>query len=148
MLRTFAGAFIFVVLCTTPFTLAADDPVEQRHELMKDVGEAAKPLGEMLKAEREFDAATALQSFLAMQEVAGVIGDLFPEGSYVGGEKKARDTVWSDRAGFDRQLAEFSDALAGAVAANPQSLAALEPAAGAVFKVCKACHEDYRIPGE
>jgi cytochrome c556 len=128
--------------------MAADDPAEQRHELMEDVGDAAKPLGEMLKGEREFDSATAMQSLRVMQDAAGVVGDLFPEGSYVGGEKKARETVWSDREGFTQKLADFSDAVAAAIAADPQSLAALEPAAGAVFKACKACHEEYRIPGE
>lgn len=148
MLRTFVCAFVFIAICSTPFAMAAEDPAEQRHELMEDVGEAAKPLGEMLKAEREFDAATAMKSFQVMQDVAAVIGDLFPEGSYVGGEEKAKETVWSDREGFNQKLAEFSDALAVAMAADPQSLEALEPAAGNVFKVCKSCHEEYRIPGE
>jgi cytochrome c556 len=148
MLRAFVSAFVFIAICTAPFAMAEEDPAEQRHELMEDVGDAAKPLGEMLKSEREFDAATAMQSFVVMQEVAGVVGDLFPEGSYVGGEKRAKETVWSDREGFKQHLAEFSDAVAAAVAADPQSLEALEPVAGNVFKACKSCHEEYRIPGE
>jgi cytochrome c556 len=125
MLRTFVSAFIFIAMCSVlsgvTLAMAADDPAEQRHELMEDVGDAAKPLGEMLKGEREFDAGMAMQSFGVMQDAAGVVGDLFPEGSYVGGEKKARETVWSDREGFTQKLADFSDAVTAAMTADPQS---------------------------
>ena len=43
---------------TTPL-LAGDDPIHERHELMEGVGDAAKPIGQMLKGEREFDATGA-----------------------------------------------------------------------------------------
>ena len=38
-----------------------------------------------------------------------------------------------------------SEATEAAVAASPQDLEALKAAAGPVFKVCKSCHESYRI---
>ena len=34
---------------TTPL-LAGDDPIHERHELMEGVGDAAKPIGQMLNA--------------------------------------------------------------------------------------------------
>ena len=40
--------------------LAGETPQEQRHELMEQVGDAAKSVGGMLKGEREFDAAVAM----------------------------------------------------------------------------------------
>ena len=149
MLRTRVFVAIFLSLCTAQAVIAADDdPIHQRHELMEDVGGAAKPLGEMLKGERDFDAVIVTDSFTTMQEVAAVFGDLFPEGTYEGGEEKARETVWTDRDGFNQQLAAWSEALDAAIAAQPQDLAAFQPVASDVFKTCKSCHEDYRIPGD
>ena len=44
-----------------------------------------------------------------------------------------------------KALAEFKQQADAAVAANPQTLVELQPAAGAVFKTCKSCHEGYRV---
>jgi cytochrome c556 len=126
---------------------AADNPGKERHELMESMGDAAKPLGGMLKGEVAFDAATVMESLRAMQDGAAKVGGLFPEGSYEPGEKKASEAVWTDRAGFDAQLAKFAAAVDAAVEANPQSVEALKPVASEVFANCKGCHEDYRTPG-
>jgi cytochrome c556 len=125
--------------------LAGDSPQEQRHELMEDVGGAAKAVGEMLKEERPFDAAVAMESLQTWAEAAAVFGDLFPEGSESGYDTEAKATIWTDRAGFDASLAEFAEAVDAAIAAEPQDLEALNAAAGPAFKKCKACHEDYRV---
>jgi cytochrome c556 len=131
-----------------PLAIAAGDPVEERHERMEEVGNAAGPLGGMLKGELEFDAAVALASFVTMKEQIDGIGQLFPEGSYVGGEDRAAEAVWTNRADFDQKMADFAVALDNAIAASPQDLESLQPVAQNVFRNCKACHEDYRIPGQ
>ena len=64
--------------------LAGDDPVHERHELMEGVGDAAKPIGEMLKGERDFDAAIVMASLETFDKAAGRFGDLFPPGSETG----------------------------------------------------------------
>ena len=79
------------------------------------------------------------------RQLAETFGDLFPEGSETGFDTEAKSTIWTDRAGFDKALAEFKQQADAAVAANPQTLAELQPAAGAVFKTCKSCHEGYRV---
>ena len=148
MLRTGVFVLVLAAVCVALAALAKVDPAKHRHELMEDVGDAAKPVGKMIRGEREFDAAIAMQSFETMRDVVLVIGDLFPEGSYTGEEDTAKKTVWSDRAGFDQKLAGFSDDIAAALAAKPQSPETFEPVATKVFKNCKACHKEYRIPGE
>ncbi len=125
--------------------MAGDTPQEARHELMEDVGGAAKNIGKMLKGEAPFDAALANEGLRTWADAAATFGDLFPEGSESGYDTEAKATIWTDRAGFDEQLAMFAEASDAAVAANPQSLEALKPAAGAVFKTCKSCHEGYRV---
>ncbi|MGH8034406.1 MAG: c-type cytochrome [Lysobacterales bacterium] len=148
MLGTRVFVFILATVCAASAALATADPAKRRHELMEEVGDAAKPVGKMLRGERAFDAAIALQSFETMRDVAAVVGDLFPEGSYSGDEDTAKETVWSDREGFNKRLSKFTDDIAAAIAANPQSLETFEPVASAVFRNCKACHEEYRIPGD
>ncbi len=128
--------------------VAGDSPQEQRHELMEDSKNAAKPVGGMLKGEVEFNAETAMASFKTWAEIAGQFGELFPEGSETGYDTEAKMEIWTDRAGFDAALNKFSEAANAGVAANPQSLEELKAVAGPVFKTCKSCHEGYRVEKE
>jgi cytochrome c556 len=127
---------------------ASDSPQEQRHEMMEGNKDAAKEVGGMLKGEREFDAAVAMESFQTWADTAAVFGDLFPAGSDSGYDTEARATIWTDREGFDEQLEVFAQAANAAIEANPQNLEELKPAAGPIFKACKSCHEGYRVEDE
>lgn len=127
---------------------AGESPQEQRHELMEGVGDGAKAIGGMLEGERPFDAAAAMSALQTWDHAAGVVGDLFPEGTESGYDTRAKPNIWSDRAGFDAALQAWSEAVDAAIAADPQDLASLEAAAGPVFQECKACHEDYRAEEE
>jgi cytochrome c556 len=134
-----------LVLLPAAVALAADSPQEARHELMKDVGGAAKTIGQMLKGEAPFDAEQAAAALQVWADAPEPFGDLFPDGSETGYDTEAKATIWTDRAGFEEKLAAFQEKANAAVAADPQTLEELQPVAGAVFKVCKACHESYRI---
>lgn len=145
MIRIFLMFAAVLLACSAVPTWAEDAPQEVRHELMEDVGGAAKSIGKMMKGEAPFDAAVANESLRTWADAAAAVGDLFPEGSETGYDTEAKATIWTDRAGFDEQVALFAKAANAAVAANPQSLDELKPAAGAVFKTCKSCHETYRV---
>lgn len=116
--------------------------------MMEGVKDAAKPVGGMLKGEQEFDAAIAMKSFQTWSDAADVVGDLFPEGTESGYDTEAKETIWTDREGFNDQLAAFAKAVDAAIDANPQDLDALKAAAGPIFKACKGCHEGYRVEDE
>ncbi|MFC1796077.1 c-type cytochrome [Pseudomonadota bacterium] len=146
MSRVFSVSLILFILSFS--VSASDDPVDVRHEMMEGVLDGAKAIGDMLKEKREFDAAVAMDALLVWQKASKEFGDLFPEGSYTGGEDKAKETVWTDREGFNKLLADFAREVDAAVAAEPQDLEALNAAAGPIFKVCKKCHEGYRIEGD
>jgi cytochrome c556 len=141
-----AGALALLFL--VPNVQAAGSVQEERHDLMESAGKAAKPIGAMLKGEQAFDAAVAMESFGVWEHVAATAGDLFPEGSETGYDTEARDTIWTDREGFNAALDTFAKAVDGAIEAAPQDLEALNAAAGPVFKSCKGCHEDYRVDKE
>lgn len=135
---------LFLLIPAMP-AIAGDSPQEARHEVMEEVGGGAKKIGKMLKGEAEFDAAVANASLRVWADAAKTFGGLFPEGSETGYDTEAKSTIWSDRAGFEEQLSLFAETADAAVAANPQDLEALKAAAGPVFKVCKSCHESYRV---
>ena len=135
-------------LALTSPLFAGDDPVHERHELMEGVGDAAKPVGQMLKGERDFDPDVVMSSLQTFDEAASKFGGLFPPGSESGEGTEAAPAIWEDRAGFEAALAAWGDAVDAAIAANPQTLEETKPAAGEVFKACKDCHDNYRIEDE
>jgi len=148
MIRALLIFSILALLLSLPNVWASDTPQETRHELMEGVGDAAKPVGKMLKGEQEFDAAVAMESFQTWSVAAGNFGDLFPEGSETGYDTEAKATIWTDRDGFNAQLETYATAVDAAIEANPQDLEALKAATGPVWKACKGCHEEYRVEDE
>lgn len=148
MVRVSGLVVAMVLLFPLSQVMAEDSPQEQRHELMEESKDAAKAIGGMLKGEAEFDAEVAMASLKTWQRVGAEFGDLFPAGTETGHDTEAKATVWTDRAGFDEELEKFNAAVDAAIQANPGSLEELKPAAGPVFKVCKSCHEGYRVEDE
>jgi len=125
--------------------LAGDDPAHERHELMEGVKDAAKPVGEMLKGDTEFNAETLQASLTVMADAAAKIGDLVPEGSE-GGE--AAPAIWEDPDGFAAAIEKFRAATDAAIQADPSTLEDAKPIVGPVFDACKNCHDSYRIEDE
>ena len=127
--------------------VAGDDeaPRDIRHHMMEDVRDGAKAIGGMLKGEAPFDAEEVQEALRVFQVAANEFGDLFPEGTETGHDTEARETIWTDREGFNAELKDFGAAVEQAIAANPQDLASLKPAVGPVLKQCKSCHEGYRV---
>lgn len=138
-------SLLVAAFAAAPLALAGDDPGHERHELMEGVGDAAKPIGQMLKGERDYDLellVTSLETFAAAGET---FGGLFPAGSE-GGE--AAPAIWEDRAGFDDALNQWREATGAAIVARPDSVDAAKPVLGEVFGACKNCHDTYRIEDE
>ena len=138
-----AAALATLIAAATVF--AADDPQHERHEIMEEVRDAAKVLGAMLKGERAYENAAAMESLEVWRSAAAEFGGLFPEGSQ-GGE--AAPAIWEDREGFDAALAAWAEAVDAAIAANPATLDEGQPLIGAAFSKCKNCHDSYRIEDE
>jgi len=144
MIRLFLVSCMLTILAGS--AIAADDPVHERHEMMEGVKDSAGVIGGMIKGEKEFDSFDAMDALAVWQKASEEFGHLFPEGSYTGDPETASQEVWSDREGFDELLAQFADKVNQAVQAAPESREELESAAGPIFKVCKDCHEGYRLP--
>ena len=140
--------FAAVALALTTVAVAGDDPRHERHELMESVGDAAKPVGQMLKGERDYDAETVMTSLETWHEASMKFGDLFPPGSETGEGTEAAPAIWEDREGFESALVMWRDATQAAIDAGPQTLEDAKPVVGEVFNACKNCHDSYRIEEE
>ena len=127
---------------------AGDDPILARQQLMEETRDAAKVIGGMLKGQAPFDAAAAMSAFEVWKNTAAKAGDLFPEGSDTGHDTEATQFIWTDRDGFNKEMANFATRVDTAITARPESLDALKVVAGPVFQACKGCHEGYRIEKE
>ena len=146
--KTIQLVFVSAALSMVSLATADDDPRHERHELMEDVKAAAKPMGEMLKGDSEYDADVVMASLTTFSDVAKVFGDLFPEGTETGDGTEAAPAIWEDRAGFEMALAQWADATDAAIAAKPATLDEAKPVLGKVFGSCKDCHDTYRMEKE
>ncbi|WP_274629710.1 c-type cytochrome [Arvimicrobium flavum] len=126
--------------------VAFADAIEDREALMKANGKAIGTLAAMAKGEKPFDAAVAKDALATLEADTQKfdIAALFPEGSATG-KSEASPKIWENMADFTAKADAWKKAVADAVAANPQDVAALGAQVGAIGKTCGACHEVYRI---
>jgi len=116
-------------------------PIHDRHEIMEDMGRAAKAIGGALKAGKPADAAAPAT------DIAAKIDDflkLFPDGS-TGHGSRAKAAIWSERAKFDSIGADL-EVKATAVADAAKSGGDVKAASNAMFGDCKSCHDQFREP--
>ncbi len=137
-----------VTLAISANAVAADDPRHQRNELMESVGKAAKPVGQMLRGDADFDADKLMVSLETWLDVSTKFGGLFPPGSETGEGTEAAPAIWTDREGFEQALGDWQSATQAAIDAKPASLEEARPIVGPVFNTCKGCHDSYRIEDE
>lgn len=131
-----------LLLLGTTASLAADDPIAKRKELMKEIGEKAKLAGAMVKGEQPYNAEQAKLIFATFANNAKGYGDLFPPDSDLG-DTKALPSIWTDRAGFDAALAKFEKSIAEN-APKAGTEAGFKAAFMAVAENCRSCHQDYK----
>lgn len=151
MLRTTLAAGA-IALATAGLALASGsdkpadptDPISLRQHLMANLGKATGIGGRMLKGEIDYNPQAARAVLLTMSSVALGFGRMFPEGS-TSPDSEARDTIWTDRAGFRAAVAKFIADTEAAAAQPMGSIDEFRAQFGAVTANCKACHEAYRI---
>lgn len=127
---------------------AADDPIATRQAIMSSVGAAAGLGGGMMKGGIDYTPAAGKAAIAAMRAASVSFGDYFPEGSE-SGDTEAAPAIWSNRAGFDAEIAKFVAASEKAMAASgrpgPADFDAFKAVFGPVLGSCKSCHEGFRV---
>ncbi|MCO5147770.1 MAG: cytochrome c [Aquamicrobium sp.] len=125
---------------------AAADPLEQRQANMKERGQVMRILGPIAQGRADFDAAAVNEALAKLEtnaEAAADVDALWPQGSDTG-DTKAASAIWDDFDAYKAENEKYAQAVAAAVAAAPQDLAAFQAAFGPVGGSCGSCHEKYR----
>ena len=80
----------------------------------------------------------------AMANIAGIVPDVFPEGSGKG-KTEALAAIWEDKEAFAAAMDKFVKATDGiAMAGESGNISDIGPAIKALGGSCKGCHDDYR----
>jgi cytochrome c556 len=118
-------------------------PIQDRHELMEQIGDNAKIVGDALKTNDLTPLAGAARQILTDSTK---ILPLFPKGS-THANSRAKDEIWTDWPKFESASKEF-EAKAGDLVAAASTGGDIDAAAKAMFGTCKSCHDQFRKPEE
>jgi cytochrome c556 len=121
--------------------------VENRQNLFKQIDEAFKPVGEIVKRKQPYDAKVVQDSAAKLKTLAPKIPDAFAMDTHTltGVKTKARENIWTNLPDFKQKadaLVKSLDGLAEAGQAGDEK--ALRPAFAAVGKACSNCHDNYK----
>lgn len=122
-------------------TIADEDQVEYRQEVMSAIGGSMGAIGKILKQEvdRPGDIAPLAA---ALDELADTAQRVFPEGSD-GGD--ALPEIWEEPEDFAERLTALKEATSKfRTAASSGDMAQIGPAVGEVGRACRGCHQRFR----
>jgi cytochrome c556 len=123
--------------------LAQSDPIGERQQLMKNLSQAAKAPGAILKGEAPFDLAKVQATLATFADVSKKAPALFPDNSKTGHDTEALPKIWTDKADFAAKWEKFGKDIAAAQASITDE-ASFKANFPGVAKNCGGCHETYR----
>ena len=146
------GTFtVVVMLCLTGAGRAqgneAGEAAQQyRQSLFQTIVWNFKPMSDMARGKREFDAAEAKRRALAVSYLSVLLGEAFPEGSGASaGTTDALDAIWQNQADFAAKLKNFQvEANALRKLADQGDAAIFNEQFKKLSGTCKGCHDKYK----
>ena len=147
-----ASATIVLAVCVgiagIVTTAYASDPIKERQDLMKEIGQELGKLVKILKNEAPFKGADVVAAAQAIESRLGKAEKLFPKGS-ISDKSYAKPEVWSDNATFMKGFGTARKAAANVVKiGKADDEIEFSDAMNQVFQGCKGCHEKFRKPKE
>lgn len=121
--RTALTTAIFVAAIGIGFASAQQNVVEERERLMKENNRNAILISKMVKGELPYDAQKIGKAFDQWGDTAKKLPKLFSETAKTGGDNRALPAIWTNRAEFDKEIAQFAKDVAAQRAQATQNLA-------------------------
>lgn len=124
-----------------------DSPEGMRQAAFKHLLSHSEPMAGMLNGRIAFDPQVFALHAKALEDKADAPWHYFPEPGDSDQPTAARDSVWSDPAGFTGRIEQFRSAtsrLAAVALDGIDSPDQVREPLQAVLQTCKACHEQYR----
>lgn len=124
--------------------VTGQEAIKERRALMKDNGEASKPIVPMLQGKAPFDLAVVQKALKTYENAAAKMPDLFPPDSKKG-DTHALPAIWEDdnMADLDARFKKLG-ADSEAVLTSVKDEASFEAVMPGLYKNCGGCHEKYR----
>ncbi|WP_349371044.1 cytochrome c [Salinarimonas sp.] len=124
--------------------VAQGDPIAERQEIMKGVGDATRTGVQMVRGERPFDLDAARNAFVVYVDASERMPDLFPDGTETGGDTEASPAIWEDKERFVVLFTEWGDAAAAGLEQTTDATT-FQAAFGTATQSCRTCHTDFRL---
>jgi cytochrome c556 len=141
-----AAAGVVALLGVAVIAEAQNAPaqINQRQEVMKANGAAAKTLTQMVRGEQPWNQQAAHQAAMTLNNNSKQIPTLFPPGTgpEAGVKTAALPAIWQNKTDFDAKAKALEEESAKLMAANDE--AAVKAQFQNVGKTCGGCHENYR----
>ena len=146
MLRAVVLAIAISAVVGTTFNGATAqnvDVIKERKALLKEMADAAKLPGGMIKGEIPFDAAPVKAALAKFVANGPKLKELFPDNSKTGGETAALPAIWDNKADFTQRFEKFV-AMASAADASITDEIAFQEEWPKVMGNCGGCHKQYQ----
>lgn len=143
LLRNLLILTTITILTFSTNVIGQDDPITTRQASMKQVGDASKILGNMVRGRIEYNSENAQQALTQIRDAVAIFMENFPEGSD-SGKTDALPIIWEDMEKFQAASAKFMMDADEAIAPAGESLDGLKASFGKVAANCKSCHQVYR----
>ena len=120
--------------------------IEYRQAVYKIVAGNFQPLAQVAQGKAEFSEDGARKNAARLAQIAGFVGDAFPDISKEG-KTRALPVIWSNRTEFDalvKDLNTHTKTLSEVVENSSSAGTELKTAVAAVGNDCKTCHEKFR----
>ncbi|MCB1503669.1 MAG: cytochrome c [Hyphomicrobiaceae bacterium] len=131
------------ILATTGLSAENLEAIKARKALLKEMADATKEPGAMLKQEKPFDLAAVKQALAKYQENAPKIAKLFPEDSKTGGDTEALPAIWENKDDFVKRYEKLAADAKAAEAAITDEFSFMDEFPK-VAGNCGGCHKKYR----
>ncbi len=141
LLAAVAGVGLAISLASV--AVSAGNPVEDRQATMKQVGQTMKEATAFTSAQTPYDAAKVKSLMDTLSTSAKKLKGLYPADSSADPKSAADPKIWTNKADFEKRLAEMGSLAAAASKAKDTDSfkAAFKP----VGDTCKSCHDVYRM---
>lgn len=134
---------IAALLAATAAPALADSPaIAQRKALLKEMGQAAGPVGKMLRGDDAFDLAKVQNALKVIAANTAKLPDLFPDDSQTG-DTKALPAIWQNKSDVVARFGKLHQEAAAAAPAITDE-ASFKAQMPKVLGNCGACHQTYR----
>ena len=123
--------------------IAQSNVVEQRQNLMKEMGAQTRPIGAMMRGQEAFDLAKVQAGLKAFSDNPNKFVTLFPENSKDAPKTEALPAIWENKAKFE-SLGNKVGQDAQTAMANIKDEPSFKAEMGKGLQNCGAWHNEFR----